>query len=112
MAAESYAPSLDISALDVPALQDLREAIDERIARLEAERREEGFHAIDEIARRHGLSKNEIAARFGGRNKKPRNPPKYRNRDNPSQSWTGIGRKPKWVEAHLACGGTLEELAL
>lgn len=33
---------------------------------------------------------------------------KYRLGDN---AWTGRGRKPKWVEDHLASGGTLESLA-
>lgn len=27
-------------------------------------------------------------------------------------SWSGRGRKPKWVEAHLRNGGTLEDLLI
>lgn len=34
---------------------------------------------------------------------------KYRSGEN---TWTGRGRKPKWVEEHLASGGTLESLAV
>ncbi|RME57731.1 H-NS histone family protein [Candidatus Parcubacteria bacterium] len=28
-------------------------------------------------------------------------PPKYRNPDNPSETWTGRGRQPKWVQQAL-----------
>ena len=38
--------------------------------------------------------------------------PKYQNADNLDQTWTGKGRKPKWVAAHLEGGGTLEELLI
>ncbi|CAA6828808.1 MAG: DNA-binding protein, H-NS family [uncultured Thiotrichaceae bacterium] len=38
--------------------------------------------------------------------------PKYANLDNPDQTWTGRGRKPKWVEAHLNNGKTLEDLLI
>jgi DNA-binding protein H-NS len=30
------------------------------------------------------------------------NPPKYRNPENPLQVWSGRGKKPNWVIAHLA----------
>lgn len=36
----------------------------------------------------------------------------YRNPENKRDSWTGRGRKPKWVEAHIANGGKLEDLAV
>lgn len=34
--------------------------------------------------------------------------PKYRGPE--GQEWSGRGSKPKWVEEHLAAGGTLEQL--
>ena len=39
-------------------------------------------------------------------------PAKYRNPDNPAETWAGRGRKPKWVEDKLAHGGTLEDLLI
>ncbi len=35
---------------------------------------------------------------------------KYRNPDDDGQTWTGRGKKPLWVSAWLAKGGTLEEI--
>lgn len=37
---------------------------------------------------------------------------KYANPTDVSQTWTGRGRKPAWVVAHLNSGGTLESLAI
>jgi DNA-binding protein H-NS len=37
---------------------------------------------------------------------------KYRNPDNPSETWSGRGRPPKWVQASLATGQTLEDLTI
>lgn len=39
-------------------------------------------------------------------------PPKYRNPDNASETWTGRGRKPKWVEAALASGKSLDDIKI
>lgn len=38
--------------------------------------------------------------------------PKYANPDDMDQTWTGRGRKPKWVEAHLNDGKTLDDLLI
>src|SRR3712207_1940232 len=37
---------------------------------------------------------------------------KYQNPDNPSEKWSGRGRKPKWVEEKLAQGRELSDLAI
>ncbi len=39
-------------------------------------------------------------------------PPKYRNPDNPAETWTGRGRKPRWVVAALEKGLTLDDLRI
>lgn len=38
--------------------------------------------------------------------------PKYRNPENPTETWSGRGAKPAWVEEALARGETLECLAI
>jgi DNA-binding protein H-NS len=37
---------------------------------------------------------------------------KYRNPDNPAETWAGRGRKPKWVEEKLAQGSSLDDLLI
>jgi DNA-binding protein H-NS len=38
--------------------------------------------------------------------------PKYQNSQNAGQTWSGRGRRPKWVQIHLNGGGRLEELVI
>ena len=37
---------------------------------------------------------------------------KYRNPDNPDETWSGRGRQPKWVQAAISHGRRLEDLAI
>ena len=38
--------------------------------------------------------------------------PKYRNPDNPNETWSGRGRQPKWVQVAVAGGEALADLAI
>jgi DNA-binding protein H-NS len=38
--------------------------------------------------------------------------PKYRNPDNPSETWAGRGLKPRWVVSALKAGHKLEDLLI
>jgi DNA-binding protein H-NS len=37
---------------------------------------------------------------------------KYRNKDNPEETWTGRGRQPKWLSARLSKGAKLADFAI
>jgi len=39
-------------------------------------------------------------------------PPKYRNPADSTQTWTGRGRKPKWVVEALASGGNMDDFLI
>lgn len=38
--------------------------------------------------------------------------PKYRHPDHPQTTWTGIGRKPKWIANLIEDGRSLEDFAI
>jgi DNA-binding protein H-NS len=42
----------------------------------------------------------------------PRVFPKYRNPDNPSETWAGRGKQPRWLAAHLRTGRTLNDFRI
>lgn len=37
---------------------------------------------------------------------------KYRNPNDPSQTWSGRGRKPNWLTERLAAGATMDEFVI
>jgi DNA-binding protein H-NS len=38
--------------------------------------------------------------------------PKYRNPDNPAETWTGRGKQPRWLAAHTGNGRNLDEFLI
>src|SRR5260221_3110133 len=47
-----------------------------------------------------------------GRRKYPRVFPKYRNPKEPSETWSGRGKQPRWLAAALRTGRTIEEFII
>lgn len=46
------------------------------------------------------------------RRKYPRVLPKYRNPSEPSETWSGRGKQPRWLTAALKTGHTMEEFVV
>jgi DNA-binding protein H-NS len=90
-------------------------ALDAKIKAALADARAKGKAELKDkvaaLAQQHGFSVNEL---FGGvRNKtKSVGIAKYANPDDPTQTWTGRGRKPLWVIANLKKGKKLDALAI
>ena len=67
--------------------------------------------AVQKIARKHGLTVSEVL----GKKRKSRTSPvpaKYRNPDDPSQTWSGRGRRPAWFLAATGNGASAESLEI
>ena len=47
-----------------------------------------------------------------GRRPYPSVPPKYRNPKIPSETWSGRGRQPRWVQIQLGLGKRLDEFLI
>lgn len=67
--------------------------------------------------------KNQLESRLaqiGGRHQRgeklrrpyPRVYPKYRNPERPSETWSGRGKQPRWVAAHLGSGKKVDDLLI
>lgn len=110
--------SLEVATIDLESLSaaELREHIAEAQATLNrkmaAERDRVVQHAEAELAKL-GLSLAEAVRSQQSSTQKPRAKrqlkAKFRHPDNPSVTWSGVGRKPGWIrEAEAA--GTLDVL--
>lgn len=93
-------------------LETLKTDIDKRLVELEKEQRTAALSEMREIAKRHGVSMEEMVE-LATANASPTGAlPKYRDPANPSNTWTGRGRKPKWLVAALEAGADIEEFAI
>jgi DNA-binding protein H-NS len=93
----------------------LRERGSQRMDELRRLAREAGFEVtltkIGEVTgpRRRGKGKS---GKGGGDRRRGQVQPKYRNPDIPSETWSGRGRQPKWVQMAIAHNRKLEDLAI
>lgn len=102
--------SIDIDKMDLKELRDLRAKLERAINSFEDRKRREALAAVEEAARTHGFN---LADLTGG---KPRRAgtvaPKYANPEDPTMTWTGRGRKPRWVQDNLDSGKSMEDLLI
>lgn len=106
---------IQLDSLSLNELQVLNKKVDQEIEKRRAQVRKEGLEKIKQLAAEYGLSVDELKALGqSGKSASKRGSvaPKYRDPNNPANTWTGRGRKPKWVESYLEANGSLEAIAI
>jgi len=100
---------LDLDKLSLRELRDLRNKVEKAISTFEDRRKREALAAVETAAREFGFSLADLADAKSSRSKVA---PKYANPADPEATWTGRGRKPRWVVEALDAGRKLEELEI
>jgi len=65
-----------------------------------------------ELERRLAQLSGSIQYKEKARRPYPKVHPKYRNPDRPSETWSGRGKQPLWVGAHLRSGMKVNDLLI
>jgi DNA-binding protein H-NS len=100
---------MNLKSMSIDKLSKLREQV---AAALNAKVIEERRTVQDQ------LSKLDRLAADGSRGKRGRGgmrgavAPKYRNPDNPAETWAGRGLTPRWLAAALKAGKKLEDFSI
>ncbi len=102
---------INLDAMSLKELKELRTQLDKAIVGFEARKKQEALSVLEEKARSFGFSLSELLADAPIRKRKPARA-KYANPDNKSETWTGRGRKPRWVEAALKAGKSPDDLLI
>jgi DNA-binding protein H-NS len=107
--------AIDLDKLSPQELDELISAAGEKKKRLQRERIGEVRRKLIAIAKDEGYSIEELfgegRARSSGSKGRPV-PAKYRNPDQPGQTWSGRGKKPRWFLAALDAGRKEADLAI
>ncbi|SLN23511.1 H-NS histone family protein [Roseisalinus antarcticus] len=106
--------SVDLSAMTRKELDQLSKDIEKQIDRLSRDEQKAALEAAERAAREHGYSLAELTSMGAVRKTKSSsvNPPKYRNPENPKQTWTGKGRRPDWIKAAQVKGEDLSKFEI
>ena len=102
---------MELQAKSFTELQELLRAVDAEISRRETEEKANAKKQILELAKSYGLSLDDVLSKATAAARKPVEA-KYKNPNDESQTWTGRGRKPVWVQALLDEGFSLADLAI
>lgn len=101
--------SIELNSLSLSELRDLKNKVERAITSFEDRRRKEALAAVEVAAREHGFNLAELT---GLKATKQKGAAKYANPADPNQTWSGRGRKPRWVAEYLESGKPIEDLAL
>lgn len=100
----------DLERMSLKQLQELEVKLKRAKAGVEDRSRAEVRKKVEAIVAESGFKMSDI---FGARGGKGRTvAAKYANPDDPSETWTGRGRKPRWLAAKLKDGGKIEKFLI
>jgi DNA-binding protein H-NS len=95
-----------LDKMSLKELMSLQGKIEAAIEEKRVSERGEMRAKMEEMAKASGFS---VAELFGGRGKRGKVAPKYRNPKDPSQTWTGRGRRPNWL---VEAGGDMKRFLI
>ncbi len=100
----------ELARMSYKELAELGEKVRRAKVRAQERGRAELKERLEAMAASAGF---RIADLFGGRGGKGRKVAiKYVNPDNPSETWTGRGRKPRWLAAKLKEGEKIDRFLI
>lgn len=108
----------DLKSLNLRELKSLKRKVDNAIAAYEKRARKDALNAVKDKAKELGFSLNELVGKSdasgSGGTAASRTPaePKFRNPEDPSQTWSGRGRKPNWIKQAIDDGVDIESLRI
>jgi DNA-binding protein H-NS len=100
----------DLESLSLKELKQLHKDVLKAIASFEGRKKAEARAKVDALARELGYSLTELLGADSRASRAPSDA-KYRHPENPELTWSGRGRKPKWLLDAVSAGTPLEELA-
>jgi len=111
MAAES---DFDLSNLSNEEMKELQKRLEKEQQEREQQQFEKVAQQYKELAASVGMTPEEVVMQMQRGGKKPLNKSavqnvRYRNPENPLQTWTGRGKRPNWLNDKLAQGAKLED---
>ena len=96
-----------LKTMSISKLMDLRQKVDVALASKVAEERRALQSRLTNL---QSVGSGSTTGRRGAVRGKVA--PKYRNPENPSETWAGRGLKPRWLTAAIKAGKKLEDFSI
>ncbi|AXQ20887.1 H-NS histone family protein [Acinetobacter wuhouensis] len=105
----------DISNLSVEELRKLTAEAEALIESKKDQAVEDAYNQIIKIAESAGLTLEQFIEYGSQKRKKTTRKvvePRYRNKNNAADTWTGRGKQPRWLVAEIEKGAKLEDFLI
>ena len=108
--------AVNLKSMSRKELLKLREDVEKELKLVDERERQEALKAVQQAAAKFGFSLDDLAGggrkRRGGKARRAKAGPKYRNPADPDQTWSGLGRKPQWFHDEVAKGTDISTLEI
>lgn len=104
--------TLNLTEMSRQDLLQLQTDVGDALKSAEQRDRLEALKAAKQAAAEFGFSLEEISKDVRPADTRSKAAPKYRNPENPEDTWTGRGRKPHWIHTALTSGSDISELEI
>lgn len=104
----------NLYSMTLEELRDLRKNVDRAISEYQARARQAALDAVEKAARGHGFKLADLIEKqkAGRKAAASTSDIRYVNPEDPAETWSGRGRRPKWVITALDAGRSIEELSV
>jgi DNA-binding protein H-NS len=100
---------MNLKSMTIDALVGLRSRIDAALGARVAGQRRALESELAKLNRYESGGSRSKSLRYGARGKVA---PKFRNPENPSETWAGRGLKPRWLAAAIKSGKKLDDFRI
>ncbi len=106
--------AIDVTKLNRKQLNALRNKIESREEEMNKNALKDLRARITAMVKDEGFTMDEVFGRRAKRTTKRTGkvPPKYQNPSDPSQTWSGRGKRPRWFNAALKSGKKEKDLLI
>jgi DNA-binding protein H-NS len=104
----------DLHAMNRQELMKLRADVDKAISTLADRERRAAIEAAERAVAELGFTLAEVTSFVGTKvsRAKPKSPAKYRNPANGEETWSGRGRKPRWILEAEGAGRSISDFLI
>lgn len=101
---------MTLETMTLEELKKLKRDVEKAIETYEVRKMAEVRETLEAQAKEMGYSLEEVVG--ASKAKKTKRLPRYRHPQNPTLTWTGMGRKPNWFIEALEAGFDKEDLKI
>ena len=103
---------MNLDDLSFEELKSLQNDVTVALYNFEKRKKADALAEIKSLAHAKGFSLDELLGGEAAKGKRAPAVAKYADPANPDNTWSGRGRKPKWLVAQIENGKTVEDFAI